>query len=444
MTEFGGYRLGKRKDQWGNEETHVKTTSFPGVGTGGEFDFFGDEERLDVDDVGFDPTSVFVPKTEKKLGVRPEGKPISVQHEMPVKLAPVFATDSEVRRDNFLRNYGVTLTNADELDLDDTSCEEEEREGKKCTFCKTAKFEEDDHSHCAVKRAKTTVLPDDVSVSSTTSCSSYNPLKGSNQLYEKSESSGKLPEDDDDEDDDGSDDDRPGGSSQAEECDEDDSQSLVHGGLAPKAVCSPAASAKMQCTCSKTGGHSSAGRMNNCFLCRWGNKSADAVENSHMKTLMMILDRHIGDIAPKFIALVMHAYYRKIMMPAAAAANRFLPVWRSKQIFICITTHNYRPEMRLIHDIETLTTLEASLQATLYKKDAEGNIEPSLPTAKRLLEVMKMKWSLYGLPLSKLNFNSGTDQTTKLFGGNNPRYKSIQMVPDRKRISALPGQRQAS
>jgi hypothetical protein len=173
--------------------------------------------------------------------------------------------------------------------------------------------------------------------------------------------------------------------------------------------------------------------MNRCFLCRWGNRRSDAIENNHMRTLMSMLDRHIGDIAPPFIALVMHAYYTKVMRPEAAALGRLLPIWRSKQILICITTHNYRPDIRLMRNIDTLTTLEQALERTMYTKDADGNITPSLGVSKRLLEVMKLKFSLYGLKLAQMNFNGGE---------NNPRYSSLQMVAGkRRRISALPGPR---
>jgi hypothetical protein len=440
MNDYGGHNVKRRKDPWA-EGADAKKTSFFGelqgsaAAGGNQFDFFADDERLASDDANFDPTEVFLSKNSKK----PDEPPISVKHSAPVSLVPSYATDAEVRSMNFLSQFGIQLSHADEVDLDDTSCEEEENGHHRCNLCTTASFEDDVPAAPAVKRP--TELPDDVSASTTSTASSYNPLRGSSQLLDNSELiDDDLAEKDDDDDDD---DIGGGGSSQAEE--DDDSQSLVHGGgkiVAPPTKAVPARASV--CKCAKAGGHGSANRMNGCFLCRWGNRTADAVENNHMSTLMAILDRHIGDIPPKFIALVMHAYYNKVIRREAAAVGRFLPVWRSKQIFVCITTHNYRPEMRVIHDIETLTTLEGRLTATLYKKDPEGNIEPSLATAKRLLEVMKMKWSLYSLPLTKMNFNSGTDQTAKLFGGNNPRYKSIELAPKRRRISALPGSRGAN
>jgi hypothetical protein len=438
MTDFGGYSLKKRKDPWAEPTEPKKTSFFSEIGAGmaagaSQFDFFADEDRLASDDANFDPTEVFLSKNTKKA----DEEPISVKHAAPVPMAPTYATDAEVRSMNFLSQFGIQLSHADEVDLDDTSCEEEENGHHKCSLCASASFEEDNPQPA---KSRPTALPDDVSVSTSSTASSYNPLLGDSQLLDKSDLvDDDIAEKDDDEDEDIC----GGGSSQAEE--DDDSQSLVHGG--GKLVQAPAHTAPARasvCKCAKAGGRNSANRMNGCFLCRWGNRTADAVENNHMSTLMMILDRHIGDIPPKFIALVMHAYYNKVIRREAASVGRFLPVWRSKQIFVCITTHNYRPEMRVIHDIETLTTLEGALKATMYKKDAEGNIDPSLATAKRLLEVMKMKWSLFSLPLNKMNFNSGTDQTAKLFGGNNPRYKSIALAPKRKRISALPGARGAN
>ena len=188
------------------------------------------------------------------------------------------------------------------------------------------------------------------------------------------------------------------------------------------------------------GGHDSVSRMNDCFLCRWGKKEY-SVNDYHMQTLIRILDDNIGDISPPFIALVMHAYYNKTLRPEAMRCGQFLPPWRSKRILMCITTHNYRPQMRLLASIDMLTMLVMALERQAYRVEADGTPHVDINTVKQIVNVTKTIWHLYAVKLPNMNWNNASQGNQQQFNGGAPRYRSVGLRDNskRRRVSVLGG-----
>jgi len=56
---------------------------------------------------------------------------------------------------------------------------------------------------------------------------------------------------------------------------------------------------------------------------------------------------------PMAIALIMHRYYTDTMRNKAQTRGQYLPPWRSKSIFICIETHNLKPEIQIARNMWT-------------------------------------------------------------------------------------------
>lgn len=135
---------------------------------------------------------------------------------------------------------------------------------------------------------------------------------------------------------------------------------------------------------------SDVGRVTGCFRCMWGNGALGAVNNAHMATLLKLIYSNIGDKPLKAIALSVHRYYTRVMRPAARAAGQFLPKWRSKDILICLLTHNQNPVLRLARDLEKYSIIQSALELKLAywehtiiepPSDDESGAPPPAPVA---------------------------------------------------------------
>jgi hypothetical protein len=154
------------------------------------------------------------------------------------------------------------------------------------------------------------------------------------------------------------------------------------------------------------GSFASARRMHECFLCRWGNTQADS---THMKRIRELILDNIGKIDTRFIALTVHKYYTEIVRPEALMMGRVLPKWRSKDIFVCIETHNFYPEIRLTRNLSDLTVIENGLLRQLFTEHG-----PDAKNIKLYTDIVKLGWTLRNTKMDALNFNTnGAVQLSK-------------------------------
>lgn len=154
------------------------------------------------------------------------------------------------------------------------------------------------------------------------------------------------------------------------------------------------------------GSFASARRMHECFLCRWGNTNADS---AHMKRIKELILENIGKIDTRFIALTVHRFYMEVVRPEAAVMGRVLPKWRSKDIFVCIETHNFYPEIRLTRNLSDLTVIENGLLRQLFTEHG-----PDSKNIKMYTDIVKLSWALRGTKMDALNFNTnGAVQLSK-------------------------------
>lgn len=174
------------------------------------------------------------------------------------------------------------------------------------------------------------------------------------------------------------------------------------------------------------------GRFRKCFLCAWGKRTYD-VQEVQMNKLMRIWHENIGEIPPEYIALAMHEYYKSVIKPDSEARGDCLPVWRSKDVFICITTHNHMPEMELASDLTDLKISQGLLKRKLSERgpDVEDKVRRDMMKEHR--ETMALKWRLYALPLERMNFHR-SDRDVKL-GGDRQYFRGL----DLKKIDARAG-----
>ena len=328
----------------------------------------------------------------------------------------------EVNRTNFLINHGIKITAADDVDLEHTSCEEEEGELEESERCSQRHI--DSMLETRKSTASISSLPAQtsqrVSSSLSTSRTKSASMHSLPAAYDEASAVYNSAQYDDDEDEDDAidgrlEDDYPDSA-------ESDSDSLVHGGqsAASRSLRARPVAPNYRDTASKSvgrsrasiGGHGSHTRMNSCFLCRWGNQKYDSVSNDQMNTLLQLIYENIGQVDTPFIALAVHAYYKNVIRPSAAGAGQFLPPFRSKAVYICIETHNFDPRIRLAGDIRALSIIQAAYERKIFSRNVvdldlgggEGNDIVDPKQTKAYLDVMKMKWGLYNNKTSSNNY----------------------------------------
>lgn len=124
---------------------------------------------------------------------------------------------------------------------------------------------------------------------------------------------------------------------------------------------------------------STAGRLTKCFVCMYGNGGQGTVHNHHMKTLLQHMYGNVGEVPFEAIALTVHNYYEKVMRPAALEAGQPLPKWRSRDVFVCLMTHNQDPALRLARDLHKWGIIQSALEAQLAYHETTVTLPPPPP-----------------------------------------------------------------
>lgn len=310
-----------------------------------------------------------------------------VPHAAGAAAAATFKTLTleQIRLENFRINQGITISPNDQIDLENTSCESSDDD----SCCSHNEDDADDEF-----RVKKTAEDDDEDEEESASHASFDPL---GDEFDQHARDGFMRR-------------------------ENERRRRK----------------KRRKTGEKTGAGvaSDYGRLNHCFLCAWGKRTDDEVNNEHMEKLWRILHSNIGEVPMKYIALAMHGYYRTVLRPAAEARGQKLPRWRSKHIFICITTHNKIPQVALDHDLGVLDTMQGFLERKIGVQPitSTSDDKPVREMMKELRETMAIKWRLYAMPISRMNFHSD-DRNIKL-GSNQQNFRGLVLAKSTSRAGA--------
>jgi len=175
------------------------------------------------------------------------------------------------------------------------------------------------------------------------------------------------------------------------------------------------------------------GRFHLCFMCAWGKRTYD-VQEEHMEHLKRLMHENLGEIPLKYIALCMHAYYKSVIKPASEARGDMLPVWRSKHVYICITSHNQIPQIKLQHDLEVIEIIQGLLERKIAViRQGTTDEMPVRHLLKELRETMALKWRLQALPMERMNYHRA-ERDIKL-GGDRQYFRGL----DLKKVGAHAG-----
>lgn len=330
----------------------------------------------------------------------------------------------EVNRDNFFKNYGIQLTDADEIDLDHTSCETSEDEAEQQPQNRrklshnnvpSSQFEDDEedsfntHDRESADRSAEAAQRQAEASDSDFSLTRLRSLSISGVPKDQE----KL---DDDEDESSSD----GGS-------------LVKGGKSALSSKPAAASTSLVVreksgserssgSTRSMGGHASKSRVKDCFLCSWGNRQHDMVNNDDMKKLLGLIHNNIGEVGLEFLALIVHRFYKNQIQRVAAARGQYLPKWRSRDILICLETHNHNPKIKLSSTLRNISVVQNALENRLFVESidekGERRVVPNVEVFKLYEKIVKLDFSVRKIDIKQMNFYRPGDDATHVEGSH--------------------------
>jgi len=295
---------------------------------------------------------------------------------------------AQIRLENFRLNHNVSINKNDEIDLDDTSCESSDSEDDPLSLRSAASggADDDNDDEFAVRRVKRAALNDDND--------DDDPLDNEFDFEDEGQ--------------------------------RNEVRDKIARSMKPKKRPRRERPDRVA---------SQLGRLNNCFLCAWGKRNYDSVNNMHMENLLKLCYHNIGEMPLEYIAMAMHGYYKNVIKPAAETRGQILPRMRSKHFFICLMSHNHIPEIKLQHDLSVMETLQGFLERKVAIKTLGSSEEtPVRHLLKELRETIVLKWKLQGLPMNKMAFHR-SDRDIKM-GGDRMYFRGIELQKATSRAGA--------
>lgn len=114
---------------------------------------------------------------------------------------------------------------------------------------------------------------------------------------------------------------------------------------------------------SQVGFAAAASQAAECFWCSWCKGATVTISNRCVSELRDIMfNRPNQD--PRIVAREAHRYYMQRIWSDAQCRSQGLPVWRTRNIYLCITEHNFSP---LLYQFQALRELWQLSQATFER-----------------------------------------------------------------------------
>ena len=346
----------------------------------------------------------------------------------PMKIRPISLR--EVNRDNFFKNYGIQLTDADEIDLDHTSCETSEDEAEQPQNRRklshnnvpSSQFEDDEEdSFNTLDRESADRSAEAHQQQAEASDSDFSLTRlRSLSISGVPKDQEKLDNEDDE-------------SSSSSSSSSSEVGSLVKGGKSASSSKPAAASMSLVVreksgserssgSTKSMGGHASKSRVKDCFLCSWGNRQHDMVNNEDMKKLLGLIHNNIGEVGLEFLALIVHRFYKNQIQRVAAARGQYLPKWRSRDILICLETHNHNPKIKLSSTLRNISVVQNALENRLFiesvDEKGEKRVIPDVEVFKLYEKIVKLDFSVRKIDIKQMNFYRPGDDATHVEGSH--------------------------
>ncbi len=148
---------------------------------------------------------------------------------------------------------------------------------------------------------------------------------------------------------------------------------------------------------------SAAGQAMNCFICGYTRENAAMVNNNDLRQLFELFYNPNGSDLKRH-ARAVHVFYKTRIWRNAEWRQQRLPLWRTRDVYVCLTKHQVEPRLVMRKHLSILDTLIASTVAAAHVQGSNGQLVPHRDNLRISQELMKSYWMLAKIDPSKTNF----------------------------------------
>lgn len=145
------------------------------------------------------------------------------------------------------------------------------------------------------------------------------------------------------------------------------------------------------------------GKITRCFLCGWGRDDYTLVDNDHIKELFRILFSKPGTDM-RIIAREAHLFYKNQIRRDAILRGQELPIWRSRDILICLMEHRRNPKIRLQIDLAQVQQKRDALDSMCFIKDSTGKVHPHLKNMREWRDLTNLYYKIMEKDMTRMNY----------------------------------------
>jgi hypothetical protein len=158
-----------------------------------------------------------------------------------------------------------------------------------------------------------------------------------------------------------------------------------------------------------------------------------------VRHILELINRNVGRTPLEYVALAVHRYYTSnVRSPNNTIRMSLLPPWRSRDVFICLSTHNLVPEIKLYKDINTACTIQSMFERVLAKIPDGSDAETiALQSVRAWEKITALKWRMYGLNMGRMAYHE-PERNIKLDGVGASHFNGLRLDrPGAKKRSAI-------
>ena len=148
---------------------------------------------------------------------------------------------------------------------------------------------------------------------------------------------------------------------------------------------------------------SAAGQAINCFVCGYTREDAPIVANKDLRQLLELFYNPNGSDLRRH-ARAVHVFYKTRIWRNAEWRQQQLPLWRTRDVYVCLTKHQMEPRLVIRKHLSMIDTLIESTVATAHMQAMNGQLVPHRDNLRLVDVLMNRYWNLARIDPSKTNF----------------------------------------
>lgn len=148
---------------------------------------------------------------------------------------------------------------------------------------------------------------------------------------------------------------------------------------------------------------SGAGQAMNCFICGYTRENAPIVPNRDLRQLLELFYNPNGTDLKRH-ARAVHVFYKTRIWRNAEWRQQNLPLWRTRDVYVCLTKHQVEPRLVMRKHLTMIDTMIQSTAAAANLQAASGQVVPHRDNVRLFDVLLNRYWNLARIDPSKTNF----------------------------------------